>query len=246
MSSESLPTLKSSALGCEHFSADIYFFTSISAVIWVVLTESRLIFFLSFFFNAENLCLYFQQCIEIHLGNFFLLPSCTFPTNLQNEGKFTTSSRYNINSSSKNKLHKPNKSKHFKEVEYFRMDEVSLCGRRQSPITQGKRRFALGHCCCCESYPGFHGTLAAEVAVWSLSLISCPRGHHPSASPPAHSRHPGLPQEPRITTLLLPAVKTALMFCAHLCTVIIPCDTTLWSWSQQSGLSYKDCNNASF
>lgn len=70
MSSESLTTLKSSALGCEHFSADINFFTNISAVMWIVLKESWLILFLSFFFNAEGLCPYFQECIEIHLGNF--------------------------------------------------------------------------------------------------------------------------------------------------------------------------------
>lgn len=84
---------------------------------------------------------------EIHLGKFFLLPSCLFSTNLQNEGRFTTSSRYNINSSSKNKPHKLKKSKHFKEDEYFRMDEMSLCGRRQSPMTRGGRWFALGHRC---------------------------------------------------------------------------------------------------
>lgn len=206
------------------------------------------------------------------MGNFFLLPSCTFPTNLQNEGQFTTSSRYTINSSSKNKSHKPSKSKHFEEVEYFRMDEMSLCGRRQSRITQGGRWFALGHCCaivpwlvpraltnfshvwgcfvpatagvhrcCCEPYPDFHRMLAAAVAVWSLSLISWPRGHHPSACPPAHSRHPGLPQWTQDYNIAAPCSSDVLcpsLHCHYSQVHPVTMITTVWI--------YRDCNNASF
>lgn len=143
------------------------------------------------------------------------------------------------------------------------MDEMSLCGRRPSPITQGGRWFALGHhcaivpglvlrapinfshvwgcfvpataglhCCCYEAYPDVHGTLAAEVAVWSLSLISWPRGHCPSAWPPACSRHPGLPQGTQDHSIAAACSSDVLCPSLH---CHYPCDTTLWPWPQQSG-----------
>lgn len=97
------------------------------------------------------------------------------------------------------------------------------------------------HRCCCEPYPDFHRMLAAAVAVWSLSLISWPRGHHPSACPPAHSRHPGLPQWTQDYNIAAPCSSDVLcpsLHCHYSQVHPVTMITTVWI--------YRDCNNASF
>lgn len=96
-----------------------------------------------------------------------------------------------------------------------------------------------------EPYPDFHGMLAAEEAVWSLSPISWPGGHRPSSCSPAPGSQDSR-REPRIPALLLPAGKVALVICAHLCTVIIPVTLPCHHDHNSLDLSYQDCNNASF
>lgn len=61
MSAESLTTLKSSALGCEHFSADTFLLLIISLLSYRNPAKRTMTdFFFFSFFNAEGLPIYFQ------------------------------------------------------------------------------------------------------------------------------------------------------------------------------------------
>lgn len=232
MSSESLTTLKSSALGCEHFSADIYFVTSISAVIWIVLEESKTDF-LSFllFLMLRSLSLFstmhwnppgeFFSAAQLHLSNrlarmkaSLLHPPGIISTVLQ---KINTTNQTN-----------PNILKKLSTLEWMKWASV-----------EEDNHLLLKVKMAC-TWP--------LLLLWALSRFSWPAGsrggsvifvsyklaQRPSASPPARSRHPGLPWGTQdYNTAVACSEGSSDVLCPSL-HCHYPCDTTLWSWSQQS------------
>lgn len=86
-----------------------------------------------------------------------------------------------------------------------------------------------------EPYPDFHGMLAAEEAVWSLSPISWPGGHRPSSCSPAPGEEQGLPQGTQDSSTSAACWEgSSGVLCPSL-HCHYPCDTSLPSWPQQSG-----------